>query len=653
VSAIETHHCLRKSSPDGVCVAADFSPPAVLFIQSHATLERSHDSTESLSQSAVALRNRATAELNSYHQLDEAIAESIKNRSVDASKVAWAINKGIHGVLKAVVHFSAKPARVAEGISKLGSSLFEVVDSLLPSHHKTQEEYKRFKTAWDEAFQSIPKTAVSVERDIDAYVRDGAPDALIRAITTLIDEVSGVITNFLPPKTGVEVMKYLDAITDALQYVSDSWESFHRGDTVSGIESVYFGLRNITDDLIPMQWRNSTTYKLIVGAVDSVISKLSNNVLEYERRILESSCCWRRFKKRERSRPKLCSSGYIWGGERYCYPDSRDSRRRRDNSAGLVQTEVEVEAETDSGVARKRKRPRGAIPARCDENGRFSSKQGHWCYASCPSGMRPKRGGMQCKSSCSGNFSASTPLMCGTDSGMITRAIVEMATVVLNSAFSLADTIMKMKKDGVNGELLSGTIQTFIDLGKPFAHPLCPIVEEQKIQTDGHGNSKSDNGIISSSDGVAKAVPGKTIALHSKYHSRFVRMNDRVDMSSSAPRSADDLPASWTWERFEVIDAGNKEIALHSAAHNRFVRMHNNGKMKATKLLGRDGLPPGYSKDRFTVVDAGNGQIALHNEHHNRFVMMHKSLNMISSKRRSAYNLPSHWAWERFTVVEA
>merc|ERR1711953_1497208 len=64
--------------------------------------------------------------------------------------------------------------------------------------------------------------------------------------------------------------------------------------------------------------------------------------------------------------------------------------------------------------------------------------------------------------------------ICGRDQGIMTKAIMEMVTVVLNSAFTLAENIMKMQEHGVSAELLSDTIQVFIDMGKPFARPICP-----------------------------------------------------------------------------------------------------------------------------------------------------------------------------------
>merc|ERR1712110_1355455 len=117
--------------------------------------------------------------------------------------------------------------------------------------------------------------------------------------------------------------------------------------------------------------------------------------------------------------------------------------------------------------------PRGAIPARCDISSRFSEKHGQFCYSTCGDGFEPKSHS-KCISACEGKFPAETPAMCGRDPGMLSKAIMEMVTVVMNSAFTLSENIIKMKEHGVDANSLSSTVQVFIDMGKPFANPICP-----------------------------------------------------------------------------------------------------------------------------------------------------------------------------------
>jgi len=122
----------------------------------------------------------------------------------------------------------------------------------------------------------------------------------------------------------------------------------------------------------------------------------------------------------------------------------------------------------------QRPRPRGAIPARCDSSSRYSEKHGQFCYSACGDGFEPTSTS-KCISKCEGKFPAETPAMCGRDPGMLSKAIMEMITVVMNSAFTLSENIIKMKEHGVDAKSLSSTVQVFIDMGKPFANPICPV----------------------------------------------------------------------------------------------------------------------------------------------------------------------------------
>merc|ERR1712086_474706 len=187
-----------------------------------------------------------------------------------------------------------------------------------------------------------------------------------------------------------------------------------------------------------------------------------------------------------------------------------------------------------------------AIPARCDTEGYFSDKHGMYCYTPCDPGFQQKDGHVtKCISACEGNFSAETPLMCGRDSGIITKAILEMVTVVLNSAFSLADNIMTMQEHGVDADTLTSTIEVFIDLGKPFANPTCPAPAPPTVPEDAHSS------VVPSSSGSKREVekvqctPGSVYV--TSHRGAFLQDNNGwIGMSSN----------KGGWEKWELSDAG-------------------------------------------------------------------------------------------------
>ena len=152
---------------------------------------------------------------------------------------------------------------------------------------------------------------------------------------------------------------------------------------------------------------------------------------------------------------------------------------------------------------------------------------------------------------------------------------------------------------------------------------------------------------------ACKSRIGKTIGLRNPTHKRFVRMTNTGVMDASAER--DHLPDDWTWERFEVVDAGREMIALHNTQQNRFITMTGTW-VTHSKLWNEYELPaPGTpeSPERFRVVDAGNDEIALHNGGTNRFLRMNDYLQIDTSGVLDWSSLPAHWTWERFQVHES
>eukprot|EP00929_Paragymnodinium_shiwhaense_P046608 TRINITY_DN23728_c0_g1_i2.p1 TRINITY_DN23728_c0_g1~~TRINITY_DN23728_c0_g1_i2.p1 ORF type:complete len:484 (+),score=90.63 TRINITY_DN23728_c0_g1_i2:76-1527(+) len=263
---------------------------------------------------------QAVTYLSALQLRDQHLTNHIRTFSGDAANVARVIQQGITALIQAVSHFTASPPRVGDGILELGTELLSCVELLMPDAEVAGDEFQNFKSAWNEAFERIPGAAESIQADIELFIRDGDAPVLIRAIGSIIAEAGALVVSFLPPMTAVEVNKYLNAVVEAFETMGVSWAEFAAGRTVEGIEAIYWGLRSITDSIMPDSIKNNEVYNTIIGALDLVLGNLSKHILEYERRILESNVCWRTEKNRERQRPSQCPDGFIWDGQAECYP---------------------------------------------------------------------------------------------------------------------------------------------------------------------------------------------------------------------------------------------------------------------------------------------------------------------------------------------
>jgi len=204
---------------------------------------------------------------------------------------------------------------------------------------------------------------------------------------------------------------------------------------------------------------------------DDVVSMLTNTVLDYERRILEANVCWRSEHSRIRQRPRVCEDGYRWDGQQSCTKLSSLLSQTSSRSTYL-----------DMTLSAKGGGEAGATPAHCDEASEFNEKYNHWCYGLCEPGFHTKDN-TKCITTCAGSFPSESGYLCGRDPAVLIKAQVEMVTVVINGLFELQDAIQRIKDDGINGDTLKSTIQVFIDMGKPFAKPVCPVVNPPPTPT--------------------------------------------------------------------------------------------------------------------------------------------------------------------------
>ncbi|CAE7607380.1 unnamed protein product [Symbiodinium sp. CCMP2592] len=92
------------------------------------------------------------------------------------------------------------------------------------------------------------------------------------------------------------------------------------------------------------------------------------------------------------------------------------------------------------------------------------------------------------------------------------------------------------------------------------------------------------------------------------------------NMDSHGPLAEGRILNEWTWEQFEVVDAGDGQVALFCPAHNRFVKMTSGGTVQRGTEKSQSSAVT--SEERFAVMPKAANTIALHNSAANRFLII-------------------------------
>ncbi|CAE7945557.1 unnamed protein product, partial [Symbiodinium sp. KB8] len=120
----------------------------------------------------------------------------------------------------------------------------------------------------------------------------------------------------------------------AFAAVGEALAEFRDGDTLGGLQALYYGLRNASQGLWSTDEDKDAALASLVAGLDGIIGGLSEDVLDYQRRLAESKSCWKVSLARERYLPSICSEGYEYDGERHCWPEE-DVMSAQTFSAGI------------------------------------------------------------------------------------------------------------------------------------------------------------------------------------------------------------------------------------------------------------------------------------------------------------------------------
>lgn len=145
----------------------------------------------------------------------------------------------------------------------------------------------------------------------------------------------------------------------------------------------------------------------------------------------------------------------------------------------------------------------------------------------------------------------------------------------------------------------------------------------------------------------------KYIAIWSREHQRFMQMDESglVGVLEDQTVTPENIEAWRTWERFEVVDAGDGKIAFYNPNSKRFLRVDGNEVNSHGGKIQDSTLPAGFESERFTVVDVGNGTVAFHNACHNRFIRMKNRKVDARGGPMNADQLPLEWGAEQWEIV--
>jgi len=429
-------------------------------------------------------------------------------------KIAQVLQMGLQAVRDGLKPFRRAPPDVRAGMDIFDKQLWAVVEFVSSEDDLASEKMASIKEAWDKLFANN----ADIYDDIYLFQSTGDTDALTRAVVTIVKLPLSLSSTAFP-----DLSYYFDAIVDMIEGLGKTWHLFFEGKSAEGIEALWRATKKAVDKIVPEEWREDSIYQNVTGVIDGVTSELSKTVLEYKRLVLESQVCYKNTITRGRTRPQVCRDGFMWDGGHLCIPHPENAadcwgpcgkkagncsdfcgadrvccrRNYRSDPAecegavGYIDYLFTKGSSVDyhqcvypaSKLKRSSQTPiklklrgqmYGSYEAVCDTSSKWNEKHGGWCATRCPDGFYAKSSS-ECGQICGGKFPADGWGVCGVNPGEPNKALFEMAKTVLWGALKAAPLILNMTASGFAVSKFVETIKTLIEMGKPFARPMCPM----------------------------------------------------------------------------------------------------------------------------------------------------------------------------------
>jgi len=368
-------------------------------------------SGSNVGEDVAALETRLSADLTTKD------VASLPNR-VELDETV--LQRGVEDILEGVegtVHYFSKN-NLSAGMLRLGEAFLPFVSSLVPEEDDASS-YDAFYKECQDVFESDFALTSTTVAKVQTYLTYREKELTAFLVNKVSDQISLIALDRLPRSSAFNVVKYMDAIV----YTFDARSEYREEEVKTGDNETVFA----NDD--------------------------------------GPEACWRIFRQPMRRRPHVCRTGYVYDGERSCYPVVE--RLLRSNNANMDKT---------TGGKRNRRRAR-RNRAVCDSSTPFKHRRGNWCYGGCPRGYRevPGKKQRECFAPCPSAYPHKTKLMCGETASEIAAVALDVSVTTLENGLTIGESIRSMAANGVSAGDMISTIVGFLQISSSLVYPACHV----------------------------------------------------------------------------------------------------------------------------------------------------------------------------------
>lgn len=232
----------------------------------------------------------------------------------DPITVAITLQAAVRGVGSAVDAFKASPPEYEEGFAQIRLQMWEVIEWLAEEDFKSTQQYADAHKAWEAGFRALPDLTKDA---VDRFQRDGDLIAFKEVVDTAVNTSEAIAAASFPALSTT-----FEAYGSLMRGVSSAWVSYADGDTEVAIDTVWTAFNTSIRIMVGPDRAADASFQEVMQSLDSVVSTLLTNIVEFKKAKIESNICYRQMQMRSSRNPTFCDNNQDWDydGQSTCYP---------------------------------------------------------------------------------------------------------------------------------------------------------------------------------------------------------------------------------------------------------------------------------------------------------------------------------------------
>lgn len=251
----------------------------------------------------------------SHNSSDGNYLERLLTRmQADPINVFLTLKAAVDGVNASVVAFTAQPPQYAEGFAQIRLQMWGVIDLLAEPDFKETQQWTDMQQAWNDGFQNLPDLAQAA---VDRFQQDGDLVAFKEIVDLAINTSQTVAISAFPILNTT-----FEAYGSLMRGVSDAWVDYTNGDTEVALDKVWVAFSSSISVMVGPDRAASPEFQQTMTDLDTVVTNLLRNIVEFKKAKIESTICYRQQQVRSSRNPSLCENNQDWDydGKEHCFP---------------------------------------------------------------------------------------------------------------------------------------------------------------------------------------------------------------------------------------------------------------------------------------------------------------------------------------------